>query len=146
MLVELWKADEDDHVTAFADYFKSTWVDSDLCYWHEAASNKCVHNNGLSVARILWLVTSTSCLESTNKRIKYDFLLRQMHSFEEFSQDVDKVLSYWSQHVKAAPNGQTLTKDTFPGASQVAHNSTEGNEEGVGVGKRLQASRRWHSC
>ncbi|KAH7702807.1 hypothetical protein AAVH_30031, partial [Aphelenchoides avenae] len=80
MLLDVWK---DEDVAEIGDYFEDTWVNSDLCNWHEGTSTNCANTNGL---------------ESTNKRIKAELLTRTMQAFEPFLQDVSAILNYWSIH------------------------------------------------
>lgn len=82
MLLDVWKGDDDGQVSMFAKYFEDTWINSDLYNWHEGTITNCANTNGL---------------ESTNKRIKDDFLTQ---AFEPFLQDVSSVLKYWSIHLR----------------------------------------------
>ncbi|KAH7712230.1 hypothetical protein AAVH_20442 [Aphelenchoides avenae] len=89
MLLEVWRDEDVVEIGEFAEYFEDTWVNSDLCNWHEGTTTNCANTNGL---------------ESTNKRIKADFLTRTMQSFEPFLQDVGAILNYWSIHLRDLPN------------------------------------------
>lgn len=87
MLLDVWRDEEVVEIGEFAKYFEDTWVNSDLCNWHEGTTTNCANTNGL---------------ESTNKRIKADFLTRTMQAFDPFLQDVDAILNYWSIHLRVS--------------------------------------------
>lgn len=72
---------EMESVTAFANYFISTWVNSDLCNWFETASDFASTNNGL---------------ECLNRVIKDTRTLRKKMPLNEFTANVEQMLTDWS--------------------------------------------------
>uniref|UniRef100_A0A914CLN7 MULE transposase domain-containing protein n=1 Tax=Acrobeloides nanus TaxID=290746 RepID=A0A914CLN7_9BILA len=72
---------EMESVTTFAKYFISTWVNSDLCNWFETASDFASTNNGL---------------ECLNRVIKDTRTLRKKMPLNEFTANVEQMLTDWS--------------------------------------------------
>lgn len=65
----------------FADYFRKTWLDSDLGLWFEAATGHCSTNNGL---------------ERENRFLKDNFSLRRKLPFADYLSLMLKVVRYWT--------------------------------------------------
>lgn len=73
-MLESWPPD-------FADYFRSTWVNSDICLWYEAATAFCSTNNGL---------------ERANRDVKENQTLRRKWPFPQWLQSAKDMVHYWS--------------------------------------------------
>ncbi|KAH7699260.1 hypothetical protein AAVH_33636, partial [Aphelenchoides avenae] len=56
----------------FSAYFENEWITSDCWNWLEGVTENGANNNGV---------------ESTDQRIKTDFLLRRMQAFVAFLED-----------------------------------------------------------
>ncbi|KAH7709059.1 hypothetical protein AAVH_23669 [Aphelenchoides avenae] len=93
LLLDVWKDEQNESVDEFSAYFEKEWITSDCRNWFEGATENCANNNGL---------------ESTNLRIKTDFLLRRMQAFVSFLEDVNKILNFWSVHLRPAPSRPTI--------------------------------------
>lgn len=78
-MIESWKGQNFDD---FANYFESTWINSDVSNWYEGASEYISTNNGL---------------EATNKVLKDTHTLRKKQPFAEFMQTLKDIVDHWSK-------------------------------------------------
>ncbi|KAH7680481.1 hypothetical protein AAVH_41143 [Aphelenchoides avenae] len=97
-MLESWPPD-------FADYFRSTWVNSDICLWYEAATAFCSTNNGL---------------ERANRDVKENQTLRRKWPFPQWLQSAKDMVHYWSVISENDPELPTVKPSQFKSAYQMS--------------------------
>ncbi|KAH7713170.1 hypothetical protein AAVH_19488 [Aphelenchoides avenae] len=89
----------------FADYFRSTWVDSEISLWYEAATPFCMTNNGL---------------ERTNRDVKENQTLRRKWPFPQWLACAKGMVAYWSSSSEEVPLLPTVKPALFKTAYQMS--------------------------